>query len=169
MARFQFKGLAEYEKQLSRIGSVAAVRQIIGQVIYKGADIMADAIRKATEALPEVESSESSRVFLSNRKHGSGTSKLRGVTSAQKKGLLDGLGITPLSEENSYYDRKIGFDGYNDDGQPNVMIARAVNSGTSFREKIPFVDQAVRQARPEAEQAMAEEFDRLLKEVWEGD
>lgn len=169
MARFQFKGLEQYEKKLSRISSVAAVSQIIGQAIYKGADIMADAIRKTTEALPEVASSESSRVFLSNRKHGSGASKLRGVTSAQKKGLLDGLGITPMNEENGYYDRKIGFDGYNDDGQANVLIARSVNSGTSFREKIPFVDQAVRQARPEVEQAMAKEFDRLLKEVWEGD
>lgn len=166
MATWKFKGLETYERKLSQLSSRKTIAEMAGRVIHKGAGIVADAIREAITDLPVVD----------HRQHGSESSKLRGVTSAQKKGLLDGFGITPMSEEDDTYNVKLGFDGYNSvktaqnpDGQPNAMVARAVNSGTSIREKIPFVDQAAKKAKPIAEQAMGEEFDSILKEVWEGD
>lgn len=84
-----------------------------------------------------------------------------GITKAQKDGLLDGLGISKMQEHGGIVDVKIGFDGYNKTvtkkykkGQPNAMIARAINSGTSFREKNRFVARAVTRSRGEAEAAI---------------
>ena len=161
MARIKFQGLEEYEKLLSKISSPTATREVAGAAIYAGADVVANAIRESIQQLPEVD----------HRKRGSSQDKLQGITSAQKKGLLEGFGITPMGEENGYYNVKLGFDGYNDvktkqypGGQPNAMIARSINSGTSFRAKTQFVDKATKKAKPQADKAMAEAFDKKLEE-----
>lgn len=161
MARIKFQGLEEYEKLLSKLQESETIRAVCGATIYAGADVVADAIRQSIEQLPE----------LDHRKHGSHKDMLQGITSAQKKGLLESFGITPMDEENGYYNVKLGFDGYNDvktkqypAGQPNAMIARSINSGTSFRVKTQFVDKATRKAKPQAEKAMADAFDKKLEE-----
>lgn len=161
MARIKWEGMEAYEQMLSRISSPTATREIAGAAIFAGADVVANEIRKGIQALPEVD----------HRKHGSDNDMLQGITSAQKKGLLEGFGITPMGEEDGYFNVKLGFDGYNDvktrkypAGQPNAMIARSINSGTSFRAKTQFVDKATRKAKPQAEKAMAEAFDKKLEE-----
>lgn len=162
MATFHFKGLEEYEKMLSNLSSISAVRAICGEVIYAGADIVADAVREAIDSLPVID----------HRTHGTSANQLQGITSAQKKGLQEGFGITPMGEDNGVYNVKLGFDGYNSvktaaypQGQPNALIARSVNSGTSFRKKTQFVDKAARAAKAPAEKAMAETFDKKLEEA----
>ena len=52
---------------------------------------------------------------------------------------------------------KLGFDGYNKvktrkypQGQPNAMIARAVESGSSVRKKNPFIRRAVNDTQKQA-------------------
>jgi hypothetical protein len=64
---------------------------------------------------------------------------------------------------------KLGFAGYNStitdkypNGQPNSMIARSLQSGTSFRARIPFVDNAVSAKKSACEQKMIETFDKVL-------
>ena len=76
----------------------------------------------------------------------------------EKKGLQKGFGITKMLEEDGYYHVKLGFDGYNDiktkkypKGQPNVLIARAIESGSSIRDKRPFVRPATNKSRKSAE------------------
>lgn len=164
MAIFRFKGLEEYEVRLAKIGSLKFSQESASAVIYEGASIIADAIRAEIAKLEVIDYTH----------RGTEENKINGVTAAQKEGLLDGLGITPLEEKNGFYNRKIGFDGYNrqktkkyPQGQPNSMIARSVNSGTSFREKNPFVDETARKKKPEVEKAMAEAFDRILKKKME--
>lgn len=165
MAKFQFKGLEEYERMLSKLGNFETVRAICGATIYSGAEVMADAIKDSIEALPVID----------HRTKGSESAKLNGVTSEQKKGLIEGFGISPMQHTDGYYNVKLGFDGYNDvktkeypDGQPNSMIARSVNSGTSFREKTQFIDKAVRKAKKKTEQAMVETMDKELEKVTKG-
>lgn len=69
---------------------------------------------------------------------------------------------------------KLGFDGYNTvktnsypNGQPNVMIARAIESGSSIRDKHPFVRPAVNAAKKEclkkAEEVVNEEISKIMK------
>lgn len=57
---------------------------------------------------------------------------------------------------------KLGFDGYNGmktkkypKGQPNVLLARSIESGSSIAKKRPFVAPAVRKTKKAAEETMA--------------
>ena len=160
MATFMFKGLDELEKQLQKLADSESVRIVCGAAIYAGADTVADAIKSRIESIPVID----------YRDRGKDTDKISGILEKQKNGLKESFGITPMAYRDGYYNVKLGFDGYNSiktknfpNGQPNQLIARAVNSGTSFREKIPFVDEAVRKAKKNALQNMTKAFDEELK------
>lgn len=156
MAKLKFKGLEEYEKQLMKLKNCS--EDCIGKAIYQGAAVIADAVRQNIEALPIDE-----RIVKAGQ-------MLNGITQEQKDGLLVGFGIARLQDDGGFLNVKLGFDGYNGTvtkkypmGQPNSMIARSVNGGTSFRQRIPFVDNAVRAKKSEAEKKMKETFDDVLK------
>lgn len=156
MAKLKFRGLEEYEKQLMKLQSCS--KDCIGKAIYQGAAVIADAVRQNIEALPIDD-----RIVRPGQ-------MLNGITQEQKEGLLAGFGIARLQDDGGYLNVKLGFDGYNElstkkypMGQPNSMIARSVNSGTSFRQRIPFVDNAVRAKKDEAEKKMKETFDDVLE------
>lgn len=162
MAIMRFKALKEYELRLSKLSK--KTREIAGKAIYAGAGIITDAIRKNIEAIPSQD--DKAGLIAYNKK------TTAPLTDTAKKGLLDGLGITPLEEDNGIYNVKIGFDGYNDlktkkypKGQPNVMIARSLESGSSIAEKRPFVRPAINKSRKKAEQAMADIIDRETKKI----
>lgn len=123
--------------------------------------MVADAIRESIKGLPVVRGVTATE-----------QDPIDGITATQKKGLLEGLGISPMQATGGYYNVKIGFDGYNQrktkkfpKGQPNQMIARAVESGTSLRKKHPFVRPAVKLSRKTAEQAMVETADKEIKKI----
>ena len=68
------------------------------------------------------------------------------------------------------YDVKMGFGGYNSvrtakypQGQPNALIARALESGTSFRSKNPFLSRAFNRAKNYSEETMKEVFETYFK------
>ena len=159
MATLKLQGLEEYERKISKLGR--ETEKICGEAIYAGAAIAADEIRKGIEALPVI------------RGYGTADTPLPGgVTSAQKQGLLDGLGITPLSEKDGFYNVKIGFDGYNrtktkahPQGQPNQLVARGVESGTSWKQKKPFVRPAVNNCKKSVEAKMAETIDKQIEHL----
>lgn len=165
MATLKFEGLDEYERLLSQLAESKTIKEVCGATIYAGANVMADAIRGGIESLP---------VVPPNRM-GTPDQKLGGITSQQKAGLLDGFGITPMQHKDGFYEVKLGFDGYNDvrttaypNGQPNSLIARSVNSGTSFRQKIPFIDRSARSAKKETEAAMMAACDDEFKKLTKG-
>lgn len=161
MATFQFGGIDTYIKQLNRLQ--AATRDgVIGKTVYAGAEVVADSVRRAIQALPV----------------GDGRARDGGlvdtVTLPQKAGLLDGFGISRMKDDDGFVNVKLGFDGYNStktekypNGQPNVLIARSVNSGTTFRKKTKFVDKAVDSAKKAAEAAMdaacSREIEKIMK------
>lgn len=159
MAKFEFKGIDEYIKKLETFRLVTK-DAIISRTTYAGAAVVADAVRKAIEALPV----------------GPGTAEkgdlIETVTPAQKRGLLDGFGISPMDDEDGFVNVKLGFDGYNairtkkyPRGQPNVLIARSVNSGTTFRKKTKFVDKAVNSSKKAAEAAMDATCNREIEKI----
>lgn len=157
VARMRFSKTAEYVVKLSKLAEADVTEQLIRASIKAGAGVLADAVSAAIDALPEA--------------HGY---PVVGVTRAQKEGLADGWGIPPIKKEDGCYNTKLGFDKYNSvktpkypNGQPNQLIARAVNSGTSFRAKNPFVDIAVRGKRNAAEKAMIASADDEFKKIWE--
>ena len=156
MAKLKFKGLEEYEKQLLKLQSIS--RECIGKAIHDGAGVVADAVKQNIHAIPVDE------------RHVKGGEMLTGISKKQKAGLIDGFGIAPLQNDNGYLNVKLGFAGYNDvktrsypNGQPNSVIARSLNTGTSFRQRIPFVDNAVNASKAAAEQKMKDTFDKVLE------
>ena len=158
MARMTIgRGVDEYIALLDKLKY--KVPAIAGRAIFEGAAVVADQIRANIEALPTQEKKE----------RGSGR---RNPTPEEKQGLLDGLGIAKKRTENGNVNVKIGMAGYNSDitekypnGKPNAMIARSIESGTTFMQRHPFVSSAVRSTRGAAEAAMTAEVDRQIAEI----
>lgn len=159
MATFQFGGIDNYIKQLNRLQ--AGTRDgVVGKTVYAGAAVVADAVKDAIRALP-VGSGRAAQGELVDT-----------VTLPQKAGLLDGFGISRMRDDDGFVNVKLGFDGYNSvktkkypNGQPNALIARAVNSGTSFRKKTQFVDKAVNASKKAAEAAMDAACSREIEKI----
>ena len=156
MARFEFGGIDNYIKQLNEL-QAATKDGVIGKTVYAGADVVANSVRSAIQSLPEGKE---------------GDAGLGAVTPAQKRGLLEGLGISRMRDDDGFVNVKLGFDGYNSvktkkypNGQPNALIARAVNSGNSFRKKTKFVDKAVRASKKDAEAAMDAACNREIEKI----
>lgn len=162
MPKYQMKGLEEYAQYLQRIG--ANTPEICGKAVYAMADIVANQVRENIKKLPTVTDAEALAAYR--------TKAITELTSTQKKGLEDGFGISTMQNDNGYYNVKLGFDGYNKvktkkypQGQPNAMIARAVESGSSVRKKDPFIRRAVnstqKQAVEKGKQAADEEIAKI--------
>lgn len=159
MAKIQFKGIANYTKKLKELE--ISERSVIGKAIYPAADIVIDAIRQNVKALP-VQTGKTKRGELRT-----------GITPPQKQGLLDGLGIAGAQEDaKGFVNVKIGFDGYNSTktkaypkGQPNAMIARSAEGGSSIMAPHPFVAPAIRKTRRAAEKKMEEIVDAETKKI----
>lgn len=153
MATWKFEGLDEYLRQLERLEGSS--HDAIGKAIYHGAAIVADACKREIESLPV------------NNQYRTG-----GITSVQKAGLREGFGVAHEQEDGLYRHVKLGFDGYNKQytkkypkGQPNSVIARSINSGSTWRKKIPFIDRATRSSKAACEGKMAEVIDTEIKKV----
>ena len=94
------------------------------------------------------------------------------LSQEQKKGLLEGFGVSPIQNSDGYINVKIGFAGYNSvktkkypKGQPNALIARVTNSGSSYRQKTRFVDKAVSSTRNQAEKAGQAKIDAKIRAI----
>lgn len=155
---------------------------ILEESVKPGAGLIADEVRKAIEDLPlidRVQDDTSGRLGGKEHAKNTRTGKApkgapKGVTRLEKEGLLEwakgtGMGLAPMRKDKDFINTKLGFAGYNKhytpkykEGHPNVMVARAVEHGTSFRQKTPFISPVVRRYRGHAEDLMAKEFDKLV-------
>lgn len=163
MAMVKFKAGDEYMAKLSKLSAMTQDR-VCGRAIYDGAAEVADVFRNEIQALP------------TDDRFVRGGQMLSGPGEAQKKGLLESLGVTPLSDDGrGFLNVKVGFDGYNrvrtkrwPKGQPNQMIARSVERGTSFMTANPFMKRAVARTRRRAEEAMRKAADREIEKIMKG-
>lgn len=134
------------------------------EIIYEGAGVIADEMRKEIESLPIQEKEDGSAPFA---KEGF---TLHGITSTQKKDLLDGFGIAPIENDGTVTETNIGFEGYGSvptkkypKGIPNRLLARSIESGTSFRKKTPFMRKTIQKKKKEAIQKMQEKLDEITR------
>lgn len=162
MAKFTVgKGLDNYIAYLQKIN--LASEEMIGEAVYDMAKIVADKVRANIEALPAVSNAANIATFKQ------GVSRL---SEPEKQGLLDGFGVSAMQNDDGYMNVKLGFDGYNKvktkkypNGQPNALIARVTNSGSSYRQKTRFVDKAVSATRKQAEEAGQTKIDEKIKAI----
>lgn len=159
MAKIEMKGLDECTRALSRLSAGLKV-EVCGAAIFDAADIVADEIRASIEDLPV------------DGGYASPNDPLRGPNRLQKEALLSSFGITRMQEDDGIYNVKLGFEGYNairtkrwPQGQPNAMIARSIERGTSYIEKTPFVKRAMGKAKGQALEAMQKSVERSIKRI----
>lgn len=161
MAKWTMEGMSEYIAYLQSIANVTD--EAIGAGVYAMAEVVADKVRANIQALPTVSNEANIATYRQ------GYSRL---SDPEKQGLLDGFGVSPMQDDGGYKNVKLGFDGYNSvktkkypNGQPNVLIARVTESGSSYRQKTPFMRTAVNASRKEALEKGREAVDRVLEAV----
>ena len=161
MARIRFSKLHDYELFLSSMKK--DMPDIAGKAIYAGAKIISDEVKKNLNAL-NVTTDE--LAMAAYRKQ-----EPTHLNERAKKGLIESFGTTKMEQDSGgLFNVKIGFDGYNDvktkkypKGQPNQLIARSVESGSTSTIKQPFMRKAVNATRKKAEDKMAEIIDEEIK------
>lgn len=148
LATVTFKNGSDYALMLGRCANEAD--RVAKEAIYEGAKILADEVK-------------------------AGIDTIQGIHEYQMDDLKAALGVTPMKQnKNEDWNAKIGFDGYGSKptekypkGVPNQLLARAIESGTSFRAKTPFVRRALNKRKAEAIKAMASvietEFEKIRK------
>lgn len=166
MATFKTQGLDKYVAQLERLGKKTDT--VISEAVYEMAKVVADEVKANLIALPSVPDTEGLKAFASKPQQ-----KIP-ITKAQKWGLVHSFGIASLRNEGGFIHVKIGFDGYNEvqtktfpNGQPNALIARSIESGSSTREKTPFLRPALAAARKQAIEAARVKFDEAICDTFE--
>ena len=160
MATIQFKKGDAYLFKLSKL-ALTAKTGVIGPALYEAGNLIADAIRTELENVP------------TDNRYVVGNEMAEGPNKYQKEGLMRSLGIAKMREnEAGNYDIKIGFDGYNGiatnrwpNGQPNQMVARSVERGTSWMKPNPFVKRAVNKNRKNAINVMKITVDKKIQEI----
>ena len=158
MAKFQFEGVDNLISQYQKLDK--DTEQIIGKAIYQGAGVVMKAVKGGLEGIQ------------TDDHYGTSEHPTSGPSSLQKLGLQYALGITKMRNDNGFWNVKIVFDGYNKvktkrwpQGQPNPLIARSVESGTSWMRKQPFMRRAEQSAKKPCEDAMSQVVDREIDKI----
>lgn len=142
-------GMEELSETLSKMAEAAPA--VASKALYKGAGIMADEIRKGAESIKTAP--------FSYAKDG----KTRLPSPEEKAVVLaaQGEGIAKFRKNGTEVDTSVGYakSGYAmmaGKRVPIPKIANAINSGTSFMQKQPFVRKAAKTGGTKAIQAMKE-------------
>ena len=159
MAKIRAKGSEKYLTKLELLHK--NTDGICKHAVYEGAKVAADAIDAAVDDITIHNLPNGAKYYYLSENDIDNGVMLDGLTKEQAQGLHDGLGIAAMKKEDGSWNTKIGFDGYNGvktktypNGEPNALIARSVESGSSIRNKTPFIAPAVRKIRRKAEKAM---------------
>ena len=146
-------GIDEYIAKLGNLEMKAP--ETCKRAVFDGAAVVANAVRSNIQSLPVGDP----------RKGGY-------VTGPQKQGLLDGFGIAAFKNDGGFLNVKLGFDGYNStvnkcfpNGQPNAMIARSLECGSSTYGKHPFIGPAVRSTKSAAEAMIKTRIDEQIEAI----
>jgi len=160
MAKMTFKAGDEWALKLSRLA--AQSDEISKKAIFSGAKLVADKIKSDIRALPE----EKYRKLKQGE-------KFTGITKLQKKDLIESFGVTPIDRNrDGDWNAKIGFDGYGSiptkkypKGLPNQLLARSIESGSSVRQKNPFIRRAVNSTKKSAIAKMGDVIDNEIAKI----
>lgn len=148
MATFEFKGLDEYMDKLRQMGEHA--EGICKAAVYDGAAEVLHAIEAEMDGLQPT----------------------KGIDAASIQGLREGIGVAKMQSDASGINTKISWTGYNasrtkkyPNGKPNILIARTLVRGTSYRTKNDFVGRAVRRAKDPAIKAMRAKIEEMTNNM----
>ena len=149
MAGITLYGWDELEKGLQRMSSQRTVDGIAKRAVYEGAAVIADALGAAVDNVPK------------------SNSRAKGLTPKQVDGLKAGVGVSTIMNKDGVISNAVGFSGYNEYGQPNVMLARAWEGGSSINPATHAFSGAVKAAKAKAQNAMADRANEDFENVAE--
>lgn len=160
MATIQVKKGDDFLLKLSQVEMLTR-EEIIGGALYAGAAIATDMVRAELDAIPTDES------------FGTSEHQATGPKAIQKEGLSRSLGIASMRDDGSgFYTVKIGFDEYNrvktkkwPKGQLNQMVARSIESGTTWMQKNPFIKRAAAKSRKKSIAAMEQHVKETVEKI----
>ncbi len=159
MAEIISVGVEALDKLLDKISRAGGA--IAKMSVYDGAGVVADAIREEIMALP----TEKPRLLKEGE-------RMHVIVEDDKQDMADGLGISTIETKAGKTRAVIGFAGYTrhrtkkyKNGVPIQMIARSIESGSSVREKDPFIRRAVERSKDEAKQAMIRRAEKQIEET----
>ena len=154
MANIKYTGFDDYMALLRNIEANA--EDIAKKAVYEGAKVVADAVKTQINSISVAGASS----YEEERRE------------KQKECLRESLGISPMRDDSGFLNVKVGFDGYNDiktrkypNGQPNAMVARIFNSGTSHNRKQPFFKRAISQSKERCKEVMRVEVEETIKAI----
>lgn len=157
-----FPGLNVYINKIVALDKNAL--DIVKGSTAAGAEIVADTCKAELGGLPATSNGYAIQAWLKDEK--------TILSVEQLSGLMESMGLAPIRNDNGFINTKLGFDGYNSiktrkypNGQPNAMIARSVNSGSSVLDKNPFMHRTESKSRKKAEKAMEDYFDNETKKI----
>ena len=159
------KGLDAIIKSLGEVAD--KTEEMSARALYQAAGLIADEVKNGLNGLTIQEDPDGTSPHV-----GKGQ-KLHGVTSAQKADLIAAMGIAKFRRNDEYTETSIGFHGVGSTkskkhpgGLPNRILMRAVESGSSIRQKTPVVRPAMTRAKAAAvKKAEAAFKNELKKEV----
>lgn len=152
--KFKFKNIDVLITQLADVSNVMVFQNEVKKALDKGSDVVADETRRQLNELP-----------VDDRRKVDG--ERLGLRTIQKKAIIDSFGITPIQQKNNKINRKTGVDrGVNKLGQPNVVIARRLESGTSYMKKNPVFSRSSRKARSQCLKTMEDSLNKSINDLW---
>lgn len=162
MAKIRITGLKAYADKIYALGRES--KRIIKDAVYDGAKIAADEVKARLEALPAVSNDKALAAYREQ--------KPTNLSNAQKTSLISSFGLAPMRDDSGFINTRVGFDGYNKiktkkypNGQPNALIARSVESGSTALLKSPFVRPAAAACKAAAEKAMEKRLDDEIEKI----
>ncbi len=154
MAKINMSGAEELMRMLD--GLSHASDELCRRGVYSGAGVLADALAQAVDELPT-----ETYHPTPGSKHGG--EPLNVVTQDDKEDIRAGLGISRINNTADGADVAISFEGYSrhteakyPKGVPIPMIVRSIESGSSTRQKHPFIRRTVTKAKEDIYQAEAD-------------
>lgn len=162
MARLQVKGLDEYTKSIQKLYKDSEV--VMKRSIYPAAGFVVENMKKAIQSLPIEEGPSGLPPY------GTVDKPLNGISRRQKADLLEGMGISHFQATSGYLHVKAGFDGYGSvktraypKGLPNILLARAITTGSAFRNKNTAIRRAVTKSKKQAAEIMNQEMNKYIR------
>ena len=160
MARIKTEGLADVALMFGKAANAGT--PVAKMMVYDGARVMADEIRREIGALTD----DKERFLRPGEKYAV-------ITSRDKKDLAAHLGITKIVKTGAGVRAVIGFAGYGSKkthkykkGLPMALLARSLMKGTEVREKSAFIERSISKAGSKAEDAMAETGENALAKIF---
>ena len=153
------EGMGEISEQLRQLGDKAQGVAAFG--LYDGAGVMADEIKKSAEG---IKTADFHYVVFPG-------AVMRDPSPEEKAIVLEaGVGIAKFNKNGSEVDTSVGYRnaGYatlKGKTKPIPQIVNAINSGTSFMKKQPFVRKAVSSGSKKAEAAIISTIEQKFNEI----